>query len=110
MNFRQTIIYQRSLELNGLARDLIASFPVGYGFLTDQLRRAASSVTLNFAEGCGKSSPRDQRRFFMIARGSAYEVAAVFDLAKTWKILDPAAMEHGHEICDHLAGMLYKYR
>ena len=49
--------------------------------LRDQLLRAASSVALNLAEGAGRSSRADQRRFFSIAFGSLRECEAILDLA-----------------------------
>ena len=51
--------------------------------LGSQIRRAASSVVLNLAEGRGRSG-RDQVRFFRIARGSALEVEAGLRLALEW--------------------------
>ena len=76
----RTRIYPLALEIAGLAHQVIAQLPPGYGFLADQLRRAASSIALNFAEGCGKETARDRRRYFISARGSAYEVAAGLDV------------------------------
>ncbi|MEI8347736.1 MAG: four helix bundle protein, partial [Pseudomonadota bacterium] len=49
--------------------------------LKDQLLRASSSIALNLAEGRGKRTPKDQRRFFDIAFGSVREVQSVLDLA-----------------------------
>jgi four helix bundle protein len=51
-----------------------AKFPRSetYG-LTSQLRRAASSIGANIAEGCGRGTDGDMRRFFKIAMGSATE-------------------------------------
>jgi four helix bundle protein len=44
-----------------------------YGF-TSQIRRAAVSVPNNIAEGCGRDSDAELKRFFVIAMGSASEV------------------------------------
>ncbi|MCB0430588.1 MAG: four helix bundle protein [Flavobacteriales bacterium] len=48
-------------------------------FLADQLRRASLSIMLNIAEGTGRLTKRDKNRFFIIARGSVFECAAIFD-------------------------------
>ncbi len=53
--------------------------PHGSG-LGDQLRRASSSIVLCLAEGVGRTSGKDQARFFAMARGSALECVAILDL------------------------------
>ena len=110
MQHTQTRIYRRSLELATLARLAIESLPRGFASLADQLRRAAGSVTENFAEGCGKRTARDRRRYFDTARGSAYEVAAAFDVGVALGALEPELAERASDIADHLGAMLYKYR
>jgi four helix bundle protein len=51
------------------------SFPVEERFgLMIQLRRAATSVASNIAEGCGREGERELARFLSIAAGSASEV------------------------------------
>jgi len=110
MHHTQSRIYTRSLELVQLAKVVIDQLPQGYGFLADQLRRAAASVPLNFAEGAGKSSARDRRRYFSTAKGSAYEVAAIFDVAQRFGVISNELQAQGLDICDHLGAMLSRYR
>ena len=47
----------------------------------EQLDRAASSVVLNLAEGRGRGTKADQKRFFQIAMGSVRECQAILDLS-----------------------------
>ena len=110
MQYDSTRIYRRSLELVELTRTIIVDLPSGYGFLADHLRRASSSIPLNFAEGYGKHTARDQRRFFIIARGSANEVAAAVDVAQSFGVIQSEHHIRGRELCDHLARMLTLFR
>ena len=110
MQHTETRIYRRALELVALAKSVIDELPAGYGFLADQLRRAAASVPLNFAEGSGKGTPRDRQRYFRIAKGSAYEVAAILDVARTFGGISRDHHEAGRDMCDHLGAMLSRYR
>jgi four helix bundle protein len=107
MDFKR--IYPRSLELVRLSHAVIEKLPAGYGFLADQLRRASSSVVLNFAEGTGKRSAADRRRYFASARGSACEVSACFDLALAFDATTPDEHAAGCDVCDHLAAMLTRF-
>lgn len=50
--------------------------------LRDQLLRASVSICLNLAEGAGRRSRREKRRFYSIARGSAMECGAILHLLK----------------------------
>ncbi|AXG99442.1 four helix bundle protein [Deinococcus wulumuqiensis] len=73
--FEKLEIYHESVELAALVYRLTAAFPADERFgLTNQLRRAATSVTLNIAEGSGRGTKRDFAHFLMQARGSVYEV------------------------------------
>jgi len=45
-----------------------------YDVLRNQIERAALSITSNISEGFGRQSYADKKHFYIIARGSAYEV------------------------------------
>ena len=65
-----------------------ASFPRDetYG-LTAQIRRAASSIPSNIAEGCGREGDAELARFCLIARGSASELEYQILLAHDLKLI-----------------------
>ena len=76
-----------------------ASFPVDERFgLSQQLRRAAISVTSNVAEGAGRGSPREFARFLRIAVGSACEVEAQLDVSHDLGFLN--LEQHGELLAD----------
>ena len=73
-------VYRVTLEFIVLCDHQYASWPKGKGALRDQLSRAADSILLNIAEGCGQRvAGNSGRNFFRIALGSASECAAILD-------------------------------
>lgn len=58
-------------------------FPADERFgLTAHLRKSASSITSNIAEGCGRETDRDFARFLSIAAGSTSEAEYQLLLAR----------------------------
>ncbi len=57
--------------------------------LTNQIQRAAVSVPANIAEGCGKDSEAELKRYFVIAMGSASELEYLLLLACELGYLQP---------------------
>ncbi|MBC8047594.1 MAG: four helix bundle protein [Fimbriimonadaceae bacterium] len=49
--------------------------------LTQQIRRAALSVHLNFSEGASRKSAAERKRFYEISRSSLIEIDAALDVA-----------------------------
>ena len=83
-SYKDLRIYQRSYELALEIHKITVKFPVQERReLGSQLRRAATSVPINIAEGYGrKRSPEDFRRFLVIALGSNNEVSVILDLVR----------------------------
>lgn len=71
------------------------------GHLKDQLIRAASSISLNLAEGNAKRTVNEKRHFFQTAYASLRECKTIFKLLKLDKgeCVDKA---------DHLGASLYR--
>ncbi|HSK88963.1 MAG TPA: four helix bundle protein [Anaerolineales bacterium] len=57
--------------------------------LTNQIQRSAVSVPANIAEGCGKDSDAELKRYFTIAMGSASELEYLLMLAYDLGYLRP---------------------
>ncbi len=60
--------------------------------LSDQLYRAAGSVSANIGEGYSRRSGRDRARFYEYALGSAREARDWYYKAR--HVLDPAVVDH----------------
>lgn len=77
--------HQFTLEVYGVTKQ----FPKEEIYcLTNQLRRAASSIPANIAERCGKNSQAEFARFLNISSGSANEAEYFLILSKDLKYLD----------------------
>jgi four helix bundle protein len=73
-------VHQLALRFVVLARQIIEQLSTGFADLSDQLRRASSSIVLNTAEGAGEFSKREKARFYRMAKRSATECAGVLDI------------------------------
>lgn len=80
--FEKLIVYQKAVTFADAACSLTKGFPRGYGFLVDQLNRAALSIAANLAEGNGRFTKPDRRNFFTIARDSAQECVPLMEIAR----------------------------
>jgi four helix bundle protein len=81
--FRELKVWQRSHQLVLDLYRLTEGFPPGERFgLVSQLRRAATSVPTNIAEGSKRRSRRDYARFLNLAEGSAAETEYLLLLSR----------------------------
>lgn len=76
-------IYKESYKLSLEIYKITAKYPKDEIFgLTSQIRRAAISVVLNIAEGYGRQSKEDFKRFLKISLGSNNETITLLELSK----------------------------
>jgi four helix bundle protein len=101
-------VYQVALELFDLIDDIVEHLPRGRGHLADQLSRAGLSVVNNIAEGAGKFSPGDKRRYYLIANGSTTESAAMLDVCLRRKLVSDDSHRRGKQLAERIVAMLTK--
>jgi four helix bundle protein len=106
-NYRDLIVWQKSMDLVTLVYQFTESFPQKEVFgLTNQLRRAAVSVPSNIAEGQGRNSNRDFQRFLSIARGSLQEVETQLELARRLGYLGETNLIDINELSSEVARLI----
>ena len=82
-SFRNLVVWQKAKDLVEAVYEATKSFPREEIYtLTAQIRRAAISIPSNIAEGKGRNTDPDFRRFLLQARGSLYEVENQLEIAK----------------------------
>lgn len=88
-DFRSLTVWHKAHELTLLIYRETKRFPKEelYG-LTSQIRRAASSIPANIAEGCGKGSNADFARYLQTAFGSATECEYHLLLSRDLELLE----------------------
>lgn len=100
--------YKAAIEFVALAIAVAKGIPRGHSGLVDQLRRASWSIPLNIAEGYGKRGLEDRGRFYDIARGSAHECGAIWDVAKVSQIITEEDYRRGKVLLVRVVSMLVK--
>jgi four helix bundle protein len=82
-DFRTLKVWEKAHAVTLAVYKATETFPKHelYG-LTSQIQRAAVSIPTNIAEGCGKDSNAELKRYFLIAMGSASELEYLLLLAR----------------------------
>jgi len=100
-------VYRAAIEYVGWAYRYCETLK-GHRNAKDQLLRASQAIALNIAEGNGKATNGDRRRYFEIARGSALECAAIQDVLHVCEALSADDNAREKALLDRLVAMLTK--
>lgn len=74
-NFKELIVWKKSVDLIEEMYSVTKDFPVDERFgLVSQIRRAATSISANIAEGSGQSTNKSFVHYLSIAQGSCFEL------------------------------------
>ncbi len=92
--YRDLLVWQKAMSLVTAVYRCAAQFPKSevYG-LIPQLQRCAVSIPSNIAEGYGRRSTGDYRRFLQIAMGSVFELQTQLEIARNLDYLDQERFE-----------------
>ena len=101
-------VYRLSLKYVSIVYELSNKLKGNNRHARDQLLRASQSIPLNIAEGNGKTSEGDRRRFFEIARGSAFECSAIQDILQIGNAITAIENNRGKELLNRIVSMLTK--
>jgi four helix bundle protein len=101
-------IYQAALELFDLIDEIVEQLPRGRGHLANQCSRAGLSVVDNIAEGAGKFSPGDKRRYYLAANGSTTECAAMLDVCARRRLISEDTERRGKQLAERIVAMLVR--
>jgi four helix bundle protein len=87
-DFKDLKVWAKAHQLTLAIYGITQKFPKAELFgLTSQIRRASASIGANIAEGCGRRSDPEMKRFVQIARGSANELEYHLLLARDLQLL-----------------------
>lgn len=108
--FKNLDIWKRAVVLATKVYKVTSSLPEEekYG-LTSRLRRCVVSISSNIAEGAGRNTNKDFRRFLSIAYGSSYELETQFIIATNLGLLSKSECEKSCNEIDELQKMVYSF-
>src|SRR5437016_9047963 len=109
-NFENLRVYQTSEKLADEAWRIVKKwYPLARDTVGKQLVRAADSIGANIAEGAGRGSFQDNRRFVRIARGSLNETKHWLRRAFTRRLMAKEQIERLQPLLEELPPRLNAY-
>ena len=110
-DFKKLKVWEKSIDLVVSIYQLTEQFPrhEKYGLIS-QVQRAAVSITCNIAEGCGKGTKKDFKRFINIPIGSANEVENLLIISNRLKYMSEVAYDYLSDRINEIKRMLKSLR
>jgi four helix bundle protein len=99
--------YRAAIELIECLRVLVKKIRMHDRDLTNQITRAASSIALNLAEG-RRREKGDRLQLFATAHGSAGEVKAALEIARSWEWVSEDESKPALELLDRVLAMCWR--
>jgi len=110
VSFHDLTVYQVAEQLCDAVWDIVREWPVlARDTVGKQLVRSADSIGANIAEGTGRGSYLDNKRFIKIARGSFYETKHWLRRAFKRKLLTSGQTESLRPLVERLGPLINGY-
>lgn len=108
--FEELRVYQAAETISDLIWEIVSRWDyLAKDTVGRQMVRSADSIGANIAEGSGRGSFQDNRRFVKIARGSLYETRHWLRRAYSRKLLTSEDVDKIKPLLDQLAPQLNAY-
>ena len=109
-NFENLRAYQLAEKLADEIWDVVVAWtPMGRDTVGKQIVRSADGIGANIAEGTGRGSVADNRRFVLMARGSLYETKHWLRRAFSRNLLTAEQIDSLKQTVDELTRTLSGY-
>jgi four helix bundle protein len=106
-NYEKLETWQEAIVFAELIYSTTRTFPKDERFgLTNQMRRAAVSISSNLAEGSSRNSRNDFARFVEIATGSVFEIVSQASIAQKQGFLSDDDFKNIYKSSEKLGRML----
>ncbi len=107
-NYEELIVWQKAMTLTEEIYRIVKFLPKEELFgLSDQMRRAAVSIPSNIAEGHGRDTNGDFRRFLLIARGSLMELETQIEVCKRLHYISEKELKVSCSLCCEIEKILW---
>ena len=108
-SFKELEIYIRSKEMVKRVYQITEKYPEREKYnIISQLRRSILSIPLNIAEGYGRQSKEEFKRFLRISLGSSNEVDAILEISKELNYIKEKEYEEISKENEEIGKMIYR--
>ena len=105
-DFQKLDVYQKAKAFHSTNKTTIRDYKVD-PISKNQLSRASLSVPLNIAEGAGKFTKPDKRKFYIIARASLFECVAILEILRDEEVISGTVYDSSEKEAENLSRMLF---
>ena len=106
-NFEKLEVWHKAIAFADSVYSVTRSYPGDERFgLTNQMRRAAVSISSNIAEGTSRASKNDFARFLEIATGSVFEIVSQSVISKNQGFLSAENYQRLYAAAEEQSRML----